>query len=250
MATAVREAGRADRAVAVHAHPADAIKDATRAGAASIEQCTFFDEEALSLMSKTGTFMVATLSVYESIVTANRWPDLQDTARRVLDHKLSTVGAAMASGVRWGVGTDTGTYLLVSHYWREPNFNLHQKAGASVPQVLLLAIKVNSELLGLGDAIGTIEDGKLADLVALDLSIGPCLELRADSFADLFRPVRFHSSPIGVAPGHQNELPAGDHSRPGNPAGSDRPLQDQVSLSVSAHIPHGRHARGNTGRPG
>lgn len=163
---AVDEARRHGVSVAAHAHPAVAIKEALRAGAASIEHGTYLDDEAIDLLRKTGAFVVPTTVAYEHIAKSGKWPDIVDIAQRVLDHKLRTFADAVRHGIRWGVGTDTSNHLPPGHYARE--LTLLQAAGLEPREILLQATSGNARLLDLGGEIGSLSVGHLGDVVVLD----------------------------------------------------------------------------------
>jgi len=163
---AVVEAKRHHVPVSVHAHPPETIKDALRAGVDTIEHGTYPDEEAIELLLKTRAFLVPTIAVYENIAQSAADPELRERARRVFEHKMETFKDVVERGVRWGVAPDLSVGLRVNRLVSE--LRLLQKAGLESQEILLQATKGNAELLGMSDKIGTLEVGKLADIVVLE----------------------------------------------------------------------------------
>lgn len=159
-------AQRLGRSVAAHAHPAGAIADCLRAGVRTIEHASFIDDEGCALAAERGAFVVPTFVVYQTMSQDPRLPASQrDLCRRVLDRKATTFLAARAAGVRWGVGTDAGSFQPQGHLWREM---VHIAAlGVPAPEVLTAATRTNAEILS-DDAIGRLDPGCHADLLVVD----------------------------------------------------------------------------------
>ncbi len=165
---AVEEAARHGVPVMAHAHANAAIKMAIRAGVRSIEHGTFLDDEAIRMLVEHGTWLVPTLYIGDYYIEHGSTSGYQDKmvalSKKYKDQQYFWVGKAIRAGVKIGVGTDFGGY--------DPNLNagelesLH-KAGMTPMQTIQAATRVNSELLGWQDRIGTVEAGKLADLVAV-----------------------------------------------------------------------------------
>lgn len=162
----IDEAHRLGRTVAVHAHPAAAVKAAVKAGADFIEHGTFVDEEAIALLVERGTVLIPTFCVYKAIASDKRQPKvMQENARRVLDEKLIRFAKAVQAGVRWGVGMDNGTFYPPDDVATE--LSMLVQAGISPAGALLAVTERNAHHLGLHDR-GTLEAGKLADIVVVD----------------------------------------------------------------------------------
>jgi imidazolonepropionase-like amidohydrolase len=181
---AVEEAARHGVPVMAHAHATAGIKLAVRAGARSIEHGTFLDDEAIRLMVEHGTWLVPTLYIGDYYIEQGSATGYQDKmvelSKKYKDQHYAWVGKAIRAGVKIGAGSDFGGY--------DPSINageieaLH-RAGMTPMQAIQAATRVNAELLGWNDRIGTVEAGKLADLVAVP----------GDALADLsaLRRVRF-----------------------------------------------------------
>jgi imidazolonepropionase-like amidohydrolase len=153
---------------AAHAHGAEGAKRAIRAGIDSIEHGSFLDEEALKLMIEKRTWYVPTLmaleGVREAIPTGRLDPRVVRKARRAMDSVDYTVKRAIAMGVRIAFGTDAGVY---PHGRNAGEFRLLVERGMKPIDALRSANASAAELLGILDRVGTIEAGKLADIVAV-----------------------------------------------------------------------------------
>ncbi|MBF6024651.1 metal-dependent hydrolase family protein [Lysobacter niastensis] len=156
--------------VAVHAHGADGIALALRAGADSIEHGTLMDDEDLKLMKKTGAYYVPTLSTvngYKERLAKN--PDAYTgEVRSKIEWRIGITGKslerAVPAGVKIAFGTDAGVSL---HGRNADEFELMVAHGMT-PATAIQAATVNAaDLLGLGDQVGSLEPGKRADLIAV-----------------------------------------------------------------------------------
>ena len=158
------------RKVAVHAHGADGIKLALRAGADSIEHGTVMDDEILRMMKAKGTYYVPTLSTvngYLERLAANPNAYAPDVKKQI-DWRIGITGQSLARAVPAGVKIAFGTDAGVSKHGRNADeFELMVKYGMT-PALAIKAATVNAaDLLGLSSEIGTIEAGKSADLIAV-----------------------------------------------------------------------------------
>lgn len=156
--------------VAVHAHGADGIALALRAGADSIEHGTLLDDTDLSLLRKTGAYYVPTLSTvngYKERLAKN--PDAYTgEVRSKIEWRIGITGKALEravpAGVKIAFGTDAGVSL---HGRNADEFELMVAHGMT-PATAIQAATVNAaDLLGLADQVGTLEPGKRADLIAV-----------------------------------------------------------------------------------
>ena len=165
---AVAEATRLGVPVMAHAHSAEGIKQAVRAGVRSIEHGTFLDAEGVRLMVEHGTYLVPTIYIGDFYI--NERPDAEAQQKMVeLSKKyraefFANIGAAIRAGVKVAVGSDFGGY--------DPLINAREfaslvEAGMTPMQAIQAGTSVAAELLQWDDQVGTIEAGKLADIIAV-----------------------------------------------------------------------------------
>ena len=158
------------RKVAVHAHGADGIKLAVRAGADSIEHGTVMDDEILKLMKARGTYYVPTLSTVNGYLErlAKDPNAYSPDVRKQIDWRIGITGQSLAkaypAGVRIAFGTDAG---VSKHGRNADEFELMVKYGMPPAEAIKAATVNAAYLLGLANEIGTIEAGKSADLIAV-----------------------------------------------------------------------------------
>jgi imidazolonepropionase-like amidohydrolase len=164
----VDEAHRLRKRVAVHAHGAEGAKVAIRAGADTIEHGSFLDEEALRMMKERGTWFVPTLLAGEAVgkgpVAKTMPPELQAKGAAALAKRSDTFRMALKLGVKIAFGTDSG---VSPHGTNAKEFALMVEHGMSPLAALRSATSDAAKALGMEDEIGTLEPGKLADVIAL-----------------------------------------------------------------------------------
>jgi len=156
--------------VAAHAHGAEGMKRAIRAGVASIEHGTLMDEETIALMKKKGTYLVPTImagkSVTDSAKIKDYYPDMVTPKALEIGPKIqASFGRAYAAGVKIAFGTDAGVY---KHGMNGLEFKYMVEAGMPPIETIMAATINAADLLGESDKIGSIEPGKLADIIAVD----------------------------------------------------------------------------------
>ena len=158
------------RKVAVHAHGADWIKLALRAGADSIEHGTVMDDEILRLMKKQGTYYVPTLSTvngYLERLAANPNAYAPDVKKQI-DWRIGITGQSLAKAVPAGVKIAFGTDAGVSKHGRNADeFELLVKYGMTPVEAIKAATVNAADLLGVSAEAGSIEPGKSADIIAV-----------------------------------------------------------------------------------
>ncbi|MCO5173147.1 MAG: amidohydrolase family protein [Trueperaceae bacterium] len=161
----VSEAASTGTYVAAHAHPATAIRLCLEAGVRTIEHASFIDERGVELAVERGAYIVPTFIVYDVIARSETLGGFQrDLAARVLEKKAEAFLAAVAAGVKWGAGTDAGTYMPQGQLWQELLFI--ERLGVPAEAVLTAATRTNAEILQT-DEIGRLEPGAWADLLVL-----------------------------------------------------------------------------------
>src|SRR5689334_13349996 len=152
---------------AAHAHGAEGAKRAIRAGIDSIEHGSFLDDEALDLMKQRGTYFVPTLmaaeGLREMLTDGYLPPPIATKARMAMEALHATVRKAIAKGVRIAVGTDAAVY---PHGRNTEEYHILVDLGMKPIDALKAGTSVDAALLGVADRLGTIEPGKLADVVA------------------------------------------------------------------------------------
>jgi imidazolonepropionase-like amidohydrolase len=165
----VEEATAAGMFVMAHAQGADGIKNAVRAGIRSIDHGIYLDEEAIELMLARGTWFVPTLVAPQGVLDAvdagvSLPPAVVDKARMVIDIHRAAFRRAVEAGVRIAMGTDSG---VTPHGRNLRELELMASGGMTPGAVLEATTRSAAELMGLDDDLGTIEEGKLADLVVI-----------------------------------------------------------------------------------
>ena len=158
------------RKVAVHAHGADGIKLALRAGADSIEHGTVMDDEILKLFRQTGAYYVPTLSTVNGYLERlAKDPNAYTGAvKEQIDWRIGITGQSLKkaypAGVKIAFGTDAG---VSKHGRNADEFELLVKYGMPPVEALKAATVNAADLLGLSSEIGTVEPGKSADIIAV-----------------------------------------------------------------------------------
>jgi imidazolonepropionase-like amidohydrolase len=158
------------RKVAVHAHGADGIKLALRAGADSIEHGTVMDDEIVKLMKARGTYYVPTLSTVNGYLERlAKDPNAYTGAvKQQIEWRIGITGQSLAkaypAGVKIAYGTDAG---VSKHGRNADEFELLVKFGMPPVEAIKAATVNAADLLGLSSEVGTIEPGKSADLIAV-----------------------------------------------------------------------------------
>jgi len=164
----VDEAHALRRKTAAHAHGAEGAKRAIRAGIDSIEHGTFLDDEALDMMKARGTVFIPTLMATqggrEKLGKGMYPPPIEAKMRAAIEAINQTMKRAIGKGVRIGMGTDAGVY---PHGRNTEEFHMLVNLGMSPLDALRAGTSVDAELLGQQNKIGTLEAGKLADVIAM-----------------------------------------------------------------------------------
>jgi imidazolonepropionase-like amidohydrolase len=181
---AVEQAAEYGTFVAAHAHGAEGIKRAVRAGVRSIEHGSLMDDEAIALMKERGTWLVADIwngDYTDSVGREQKWPE--DILRKNTETtELQRTGfrKAVALGVKVAYGTDSGIY---PHGLNAMQLPYMVKYGMSPMQAIQSATISAADLMQWKDSVGSLRPGKYADVIAVE----------GDALADLrsFRKVGF-----------------------------------------------------------
>ncbi len=154
---------------AAHAHGAEGAKRAIRAGIDSIEHGSFLDDEALDMMNQKGTYYVPTLMAVQGLSEQIAKgvaipPAIKVKADAAISAVHQTFQKAIAKNVKIGLGTDAAVY---PHGRNAEEFHQMVDLGMKPIDALKAGTSNDAELLGLASTIGTLETGKLADVVAV-----------------------------------------------------------------------------------
>ncbi|MGB1287124.1 MAG: amidohydrolase family protein [Aggregatilineales bacterium] len=152
--------------VMAHAQGAEGIKNAVRAGIHSIEHGIYLDDECIDLMLKHDTFLVPTLLAPFAVIEMGELvgiPDYAlDKARAVFEDHRESMAKAYDAGIKIAMGTDAG---VMPHGTNLRELALMCDIGMSPMEALVATTKTAAECLEWDDKLGTIETGKLADLI-------------------------------------------------------------------------------------
>jgi len=173
----VEEAHRVGRTVAAHAIGDTATRIAAEAGVTSIEHAYTIPDEVLRMMAQKGIYLVATdypaefyVSAFASSLTPEQQRRQREGATQFAKSNADRLMRAVRAGVRVAFGSDE--YYDVAGRSRGQSSLLtlqaYQEAGMSPLEVLRTATVNSAALLGWGDRIGSIEAGRLADIIAVD----------------------------------------------------------------------------------
>jgi imidazolonepropionase-like amidohydrolase len=156
--------------VAAHAHGAEGIKRAIRGGVNSIEHGTYMDDEGMRLMKQYGTWYVPTITAGKATGDSAKIPGyysdiVTPKALAVGPNIQATFAKAYKAGVKIAFGTDAGVFAHGKN-WME--FIYMTEVGMPILEAIHCATVNASELLGASEQLGSIEKGKLADIIAVD----------------------------------------------------------------------------------
>lgn len=166
IAALVDESHRLRKKVAVHCHGDQVAREAIEAGVDSIEHGSFMKPETLAMMRKKGTFLTPTLMASEWIMGKidNYPPALQAKAKAATAARSDMFRNAVKMGLRISFGTDAAVY---PHGQNAKEFKLMVDLGMKPIDALKSATANDAELLGISQKVGTLEKGKLADVIAV-----------------------------------------------------------------------------------
>jgi imidazolonepropionase-like amidohydrolase len=167
----VEEARKAGRRTATHAMGTEGIKNALWAGIHSIEHGVYLDDEAIELMLEMKAYLVPTLNAPYQIIRGGVKRGVPryavEKSKAVMKSHFQSVRKAYKAKIPIAMGTDAGTPFNC-HGENLKEMELLVKAGMTPMEALVATTKIASEVLGLEKKIGTLEKGKLADLIVVD----------------------------------------------------------------------------------
>ena len=167
---AVSEASRLGRKVMAHAHAGTGLLQAVEAGVASIDHGSLVDDEAIAAMKKRGTYLVPTLIILEEIVRDGEKKGVPiyalEKARKIAAERRIRLKKAFQDGVLFALGTDATSDI---HGRNGEEFRyMVEILGASPMQAITIGTMNAAKLLGADQDIGSLEVGKLADIVVVE----------------------------------------------------------------------------------
>jgi len=171
MRAGVEVAHKAGKIACAHAHGATGIKNAVRAGVDSIEHGYYLDQEGVELMLDRGTVLVATSAAVRNVAQRSVADGLLESVHRkasqAVEHHIENFKRAYRAGVKLAMGTDTGVPFT------DHGNNLDELVhlvdmGLPPMEAIRVATLDSARLIQMDDRIGSIEVGKLADLVVFD----------------------------------------------------------------------------------
>jgi imidazolonepropionase-like amidohydrolase len=171
IAVMVYEARSQGKTCMSHAQGTEGILNAILAGVESIEHGIYVDDHCMAEMKSRGTFLVPTLVAPVWVLRhAERMPGsvLPQSVRKtkeVMEDHIGNIGEAMRAGVKVAMGTDSG---VGHHGSNAEELQLMCEAGMSAMQAIVAATKTASECTHMAADVGTVEPGKLADLLLVD----------------------------------------------------------------------------------
>lgn len=165
----VRTAADLGRPVMAHAHGPEGIARAVRAGVRSVEHGTFLDERSAEMMVEAGTWLVPTLTAGDTTEELAKdeklAPEIREKFRGLGRPEFDAFRIAAEAGVKVAMGTDCP---VAPHGWNLHELRHMAANGFTPAQALHAATRSAAELMGLEDRLGSLEPGKVADVVVVD----------------------------------------------------------------------------------
>jgi imidazolonepropionase-like amidohydrolase len=166
IAALVDESHRLRKKVAVHCHGDQAARDAIAAGVDSIEHGSFMKSDTLAQMKSKGTYLAPTLMASEWIMgkLGNYPAALQEKAKAAYNARTEMFRNAVKMGIKISFGTDAAVF---PHGQNAKEFKLMTDLGMTPIDALRSATATTADLFGIAQKVGTLEKGKLADIIAM-----------------------------------------------------------------------------------
>jgi imidazolonepropionase-like amidohydrolase len=178
---AVTEATRWGRPVAAHAHGADGIKAAIRAGVRTVDHGSYLDDEAVAMLKQSRrTFYVPTLALGAYMEEAAHVPESEKARGRIVN-EIAVRGfkRALTADLPIGLATDAP---VMPHGLAARELEYRVSLGEPAMHAIVAATSLNAEIIGMQDRVGSVTPGKLADLAAVSAnpltSIGSLRDMR------------------------------------------------------------------------
>ena len=165
---AVDEASHFGLRVAAHAHAADGIKNAIRAGVASVEHATLIDDEGIALAKQHGTYLVMDIyddeCIQEQGKNGTMPADFLEHDRELGEVQRQNFRKALKAGVKLAFGTDAG---VCAYGTSARQFAFMVRYGMTPMQAIQAATSASADLIGRSNEFGSIKPGKYADVIAV-----------------------------------------------------------------------------------
>jgi imidazolonepropionase-like amidohydrolase len=162
---AVSEARNWGRMVAAHAHGTEGIKAAIRAGVRTIDHGSILDAEAIALLKGAPAYYVPTLFTSEVVLSSPQVPESEkQREREIRGFQDASFRMALAASLPIGFGTDSG---VIPHGRNARELAVRVRLGETPMAALTSATRLNAEIIGWADRVGTVEAGRFADLIAV-----------------------------------------------------------------------------------
>ena len=168
LGAAVAEAKATGKYVMAHTYTPQSMRNCVEAGVRTLEHGNFLDEATAQILQTSGAYLVPTLAVYELIAAEGREHGVPESSVRKIEEALAEAYTSLAIARNAGVAIGSGSDLLGVHQplkARELRFKARVLGAMGA---LVASTATNAEIVGMGDALGTVEEGKLADLLVVD----------------------------------------------------------------------------------
>ena len=194
LGAAVAEAKATGKYVMAHTYTPQSMRNCVEAGVRTLEHGNFLDEATAPLLQTSGTYLVPTLAVYELIAAEGREHGVPENSVRKIEEALTEAYTSLEIARDAGVAIGSGSDLLGVHQplkARELRFKARVLGAMGA---LVASTATNARIVGMGDALGTVEEGKLADLLVVDGD--PVAEIGILEEAERIRMVLLGGEPV------------------------------------------------------